>query len=63
MAPLDTWEKVLLGLVAVLVVVWFWPGVKGSLERSRQAEAKDWKAAVLPLALVALFVLLLIGLL
>ena len=54
-------EKILVGAIAVLVLLWFRPGIKASLEQSRQAE-KDWKGALIPLAIVVLFVLLLINL-
>ena len=53
------WEILLGGLAAVLVLLWFRPGIKAAIERSRSAP-KDWLAALIPLALVVLFVLLLI---
>jgi len=62
MGALATWEQVLLGLLAVVVVVWMWPGLKASLERSPKAGAGDWRAVLLPLAAVVLFVLLLVAL-
>lgn len=61
MQALETWEMILLGALAVLLIFWFRPGIKAALERSRQAE-KDWKAVLIPLALVVLFVILLISL-
>lgn len=61
MEPMSAWEGILLGIIAVLVVLWFRPGIRAALERSRQAE-KDWKSALIPLALVVLFVILLISL-
>lgn len=57
----ETWEMILIGALVVLLIFWFRPGIKASLERSRQAE-KDWKAVLIPLALVVLFVILLISL-
>jgi hypothetical protein len=54
------WEILLGGLAAVLVVLWFRPGIRAAIERSRTAQ-KDWPAALIPLALVVLFVLLLIA--
>lgn len=54
-------EAILAGLIAVLVIFWFRPGIKATLEQSRQAP-KDWPSALIPLALVALFVILLIAL-
>lgn len=54
-------EAVLAGLIAVLVIFWFRGGIKATLEQSRNAP-KDWPAALLPIALVVLFVMLLIAL-
>ena len=51
---------ILLGAVALGVLFWIGPGIKGSLEQSRKAENKDWTGALLPIALVVLFVLFLI---
>lgn len=53
------WEILLGGVVALLLILWFRPGLKAAMERSRTAK-KDWPAALVPLALVVLFVLLLI---
>lgn len=53
------WEILLGGVMAVLVILWFRPGIKATIERSRAAK-KDWPAVLIPLGLVALFVLLLI---
>ncbi len=53
------WEILLGGLAALLVILWFRPGIKTALERSRAAK-KDWPAALIPIGLVVLFVLLLI---
>jgi hypothetical protein len=61
MQALETWEMILLGALAVLLIFWFRPGIKAALERSREAE-KDWKAVLIPLVLVVLFVILLISL-
>ena len=54
------WEAILLGLIAVLVVFWFRPGIRATLAESRNAP-KDWAGALIPLALVVLFVMLLIS--
>jgi len=53
------WEILLGGVVALLLILWFRPGLKAAMARSRTAK-KDWPAALIPLALVVLFVLLLI---
>ena len=38
-----TWEQVLLGVGALILVFLFWPGVKATMERSRAVENPDWK--------------------
>ncbi|MEZ5540670.1 MAG: hypothetical protein R3F42_01350 [Pseudomonadota bacterium] len=58
----STWEMLLLGVLVLLVLWWMGPGIKATLERSRQAENRDWAGFLLPIALVVLFVLLLIKL-
>jgi hypothetical protein len=61
MQQMETWQAVLLGILAVGIILLFRPGIKAALERSRQAE-KDWPALLLPLAAVVAFVILLIAL-
>lgn len=55
------WEILLGGIVVLLVILWFRPGLKAAIERSRAAK-KDWPAVLIPLGLVVLFVLLLVQL-
>ena len=43
------WEQILLGVVAIVLLVWFVPGVKAKLEQSNQAE-KDWPGLLIPIA-------------
>ncbi|HKJ76560.1 MAG TPA: hypothetical protein VKA64_05080 [Gammaproteobacteria bacterium] len=61
MDPMATWEKVLLGIGGLLILLWFRPGIKAAIERSRNAE-RDWAGALIPLAQVILFVLALLAL-
>jgi len=58
---METWEQILLGILALLLILWFRPGIKAALERSRRAEHKDWKAVLLPIGLVVLFVIFLVS--
>lgn len=60
MEPLSTWENLLLGTVALLVIFWMQPGIKAALEKSKTAKA-DWLGLLVPLAIVALFVLFLVS--
>lgn len=54
------WEQVLLGIATVILVFLFWPGVKVAMEKSKQAENPDWKGALIPVAIVVAFVILLV---
>jgi hypothetical protein len=53
------WEILLGGVAALLLILWFRPGIKAAMERSKTAK-KDWPAALIPVGLVVLFVLVLI---
>ncbi len=55
-----TWEIILVGMLAVLLVMWFLPGIRESMKRSEEQKEKDWRGALLPLLIVALFVMVLI---
>jgi hypothetical protein len=59
---IETWEMVLTGIAAMLLVLWLRPGIRNAIERSRQATERDWGAMLLPLGLVILFVVLLLAL-
>tara|TARA_B100000929_G_C15200510_1_gene315606 strand:+ start:83 stop:271 length:189 start_codon:yes stop_codon:yes gene_type:complete len=54
------WEKVLLGVAALIILFLFWPGVKQAAEQSKKVENPDWKAALFPIGLVIFFVVILI---
>jgi hypothetical protein len=53
------WEILLGGVAALLLILWFRPGIKAAMERGKTAK-KDWPAALIPIGLVVLFILLLI---
>jgi hypothetical protein len=55
------WEAVTLGIVAIVFVIWMFPGVKERMLNSPKGTASDWKALLFPLVLVVLFVLFLIS--
>ncbi len=59
---IDTWEKIVAGIAAVLLVLWLSPGIRNAVERSRTATERDWGAVLASLGLVVLFVVLLIAL-
>ncbi|MCI0653658.1 MAG: hypothetical protein L0Y39_04170 [Methylococcaceae bacterium] len=56
----STWQIILYGALALLVIFWFRPGIKASLERSRNAK-KDWLAVLVPIAVVVAFMIFLIA--
>ena len=60
MEPLATWEKVLTGILVLLVLLWFRPGIKAVFEQSQAAETRDWKGVLIPIGLVVLFVIFLL---
>jgi len=57
---MQVWEQILLGIAALLLVFFFWPGVKVAMQKSRKATTRDWAAVLVPVGLVILFVVLLI---
>ena len=61
MANTAWWEILIGGLAALLVILWFRPGIKAAIERGKTAK-KNWPAALIPIGLVVLFVLALIQL-
>ena len=61
MGPLATWEKLLLGVIGLLVLLWFSPGVKTMITQSCEAQ-KDWLAVLIPTAVVVTLVNLLLNL-
>jgi hypothetical protein len=60
MESLSTWENLLMGAVAILVIFWMGLGIKAALEKSKTAKF-DWPGLLIPLVLVVLFVLFLIS--
>ena len=61
MGPLATWEKLLIGVIGLLALLWFFPGVKTMIAQSRDAQ-KDWPAVLIPAVVVVIFVILLLNL-
>ena len=53
------WEQLLIGIAAILLILWFRPGIKAAFRRSQEAES-DWKAVLIPIGLVVVFVIFLV---
>jgi hypothetical protein len=60
MEQMSTFEMIMLGAIALGVLFWVGPGIKGALQQSREAENKDWSGALLPIIIVVIFVFFLI---
>jgi hypothetical protein len=57
---MEVWEQLLLGAIGLGVFFLFRPGISQAMEKSRQAENKDWQGVLFPVGLVVLFVIVLI---
>jgi hypothetical protein len=53
--------KIMLGVLALVAIWIFRPGIKAMMQQSREAENKDWAGLALPIGLVVLFVILLLS--
>jgi hypothetical protein len=57
---MELWEQLALGALAILVLFLFGPGIKATMERSKNAEEKHWSTVVLLAVVLVAFVMLLI---
>ena len=55
------WEQLLAGAIGLLVLFIFFPGIKATMERSRNAKEKHWGTLILLTILLIGFILLLIS--
>lgn len=60
MESLETWEKLLIGALAVLLIFLLRPGLREAFRQSKEARERDWIGLLVPLIIVVLFVVLLI---
>ena len=56
------WEKIAFTIFALIMIVLLYPGMRASIERSKQAQEKHWGTVLLLAAALVIFVLLLISL-
>jgi hypothetical protein len=56
----SSWENLLLGVFAILILFWVSPGIKAALAKSKAA-TPDWPAVLWPMVTIVLFVLALIA--
>ena len=57
---MSSMQQILAGAIGLLILFWLGPGIKASLEKSRQAEEKHWGTVLALLAIVIAFVLFLL---
>lgn len=60
MEQMSTFEMIMLGAIALGVLFWVGPGIKGALQQSRETENKDWAGVLVPIIIVVIFVFFLI---
>lgn len=54
------WEQLLAGAIGLLVLFLFFPGIKATMEKSKNAEEKHWGTLLLLAIVLIAFVLLMI---
>ncbi len=57
---LSLWENLLMGVMVVGVILWMRPGIKSSMQQTRDAKS-DWMGVLIPIGFVIMFVIFLIA--
>lgn len=58
---METWEKILVGAIGVLILLLVRPGIKQAFQQTGKASRSDWMGLLFPLGLVILFVIILLS--
>ena len=58
---MELWEQLLAGALALLILFMFFPGIKATMEKSKNAEERHWGTLLLITAVLIGFVLLMIN--
>ena len=58
---MELWEQLLAGALGLLVLFMFFPGIKATMEKSKNAEEKHWGTLILITVVLIAFVLLMIN--
>jgi hypothetical protein len=58
---MELWEQLLLGVMGLGIVFWFFPGIKATMEKSKNAEEKHWGTIALLAAALVAFVIFLVS--
>ncbi len=54
------WEQLLAGALGLLIIFMFFPGIKATMEKSKNAEEKHWGTIILLTIVLIAFVFLMI---
>lgn len=54
------WENLILGIMVLGVIFWIRPGIKTSMQQSKDAKS-DWAGLLLPLGAVIIFIVFLVS--
>ena len=57
---MELWQQLLAGALGLFVLFMFFPGIKATMERSKNAEEKHWGTLLLLTAVLVAFVMLMI---
>ncbi len=55
------WQQLLAGALGLLVLFMFFPGIKATMEKSKNAEEKHWGTLILLAIILIAFVLLMVS--
>lgn len=58
---MEFWQQILAAALGVLMIVYLFPGIKGSMARSKNAEEKHWGTVLLLAVALIGFVLFLVA--
>ncbi len=58
---MEMWMKITYAILLGMMVLFIWPRAKDMLQNSPKATGSDWKAVLIPLLGVVLFIMLLIS--
>ncbi|MBT8118780.1 MAG: hypothetical protein KJN89_03590 [Gammaproteobacteria bacterium] len=58
---MELWQQLLAGALGLLVLFMFFPGIKATMEKSKNAEEKHWGTLILITIVLIAFVLLMIN--
>jgi len=58
---MELWQQILAGALGLLILFMFFPGIKATMEKSKNAEEKHWGTLLLITIVLIAFVLLMIN--